>query len=95
MKFQGCSDELIHVDMFRILPVIDYITSEVCGRSAIIISTTEGRDIVDDGLAVDLCIKDFPTDVRFSYFFALNYVLRKLCDVVFKSDYIHVEYNPI
>ena len=94
MKFLGCSDELLHVHMSRILPVIDYITSEVCGRTAIIISTTEGCDIPGDGLAVDLRIVDLPTDVSTRYYFALNYALRKLCDVVYNPTYIHVEYNP-
>ena len=84
--------------MSRILPVIDYITSEVCGRTAIITSTTEGRYIRgnkhSEGLAVDLRIIDLPSDVQKRYFFALNYALRKLCDVVLKSNHIHIEYNP-
>ena len=94
MKFLGCSEELLHVHMSRILPVIDYITSEVCGRTAIIISTTEGCDIPDDGLAVDLRINDLSLASQKRYYFALNYALRKLCDVAFKPDYIHVVYNP-
>ena len=98
MKFLGCPDEHLHVDMSRILPVIDYITSDVCGRTAIITSTTEGRYIRgnkhSEGLAVDLRILDLPMEVQKRYYFALNYALRKLCDVVLKSDHIHVEYNP-
>ena len=94
MKFIGCSDELIRVDIARLFPVIDYITSEVCGRTAIITSTTEGRDIPDEGLAVDLRILDLPLNVQKRYYFALNYALRNLCDVAFKPNHIHVEYNP-
>ena len=98
MKFLGCPDDHLHVDMSRILPVIDYITTEVCGRTGIITSTTEGRYIRgnkhSEGLAVDLRIIDLPADVQKRYFFALNYALRKLCDVVYNPTYIHVEYNP-
>ena len=98
MKFLGCPDDHLHVDMSRILPVIDYITSEVCGRTAIITSTTEGRYIRgnkhSEGLAVDLRIIDLSADVQKRYFFALDYALRKLCDVVLKSNHIHIEYNP-
>ena len=94
MNFYGCPEEHLHVDMSRILPVIDYITSELCGRTATIISTTEGCDIPGEGLAVDLRIEDLPIDVSTRYYFALNYALRKLCDVVYNPTYIHVEYNP-
>ena len=98
MKFLGCPDEHLHVEMSRILPVIDYISSELCGRTAIITSTTEGRYIRgnkhSEGLAVDLRIIDLPIDVRSRYYFALNYALRKLCHVVYNANYIHVEYNP-
>ena len=89
MKFYGCSDELLQVNMSRILPVIDYITSVECGRTVIII----GCHIPDEGHAVDLLIKDLSSDCQIRYYFALNYALRKLCKVVFKSNYIHVEYK--
>lgn len=98
MIFYGCPDEHLHVDMFRILPVIDYITTDVCGRTAIITSTTEGRYIRgskhSEGLAVDLRIIDLSADVQKRYFLALNDALCKLCDVVLKSNHIHIEYNP-
>ena len=98
MKFFGCPDTDLHVDMVRILPVIDYISSQVCGRTAIITSTTEGRFIRgnkhSEGLAVDLRIIDLSSDVQKRYFLALDYALRKLCDVVLYPNHIHVEYNP-
>lgn len=98
MQFHGCPDDHLHVDMSRILPVIDYVTTEVCGRASIITSTTEGKYVRgnkhSEGLAVDLRIIDLPLDVQKRYYFALTYALRKLCDVVFKPDHIHVEYSP-
>ena len=97
MSYLGCSDEHLHVEMSRILPVIDYITTEVCGRVALITGTTTVRNNCNkhsEGLAVDLRIIDLPNDVRKRYYFALNYALRKLCDVVYNANYIHVEYNP-
>ena len=85
--------------MLRILPVIDYITSEVCGRTAIITSTTEGRYIPgnkhSEGLAVDLRIIDLSSDVQKRYYFALDHALHNLCNVVLNPNYIHVEYISI
>ena len=90
--------ETLQVEMLRIMPVIDYITSELCGRTAIITSTTDGRHMSGSkhykGLAVDLRTRDLPLDVQKRYYFALNYALSKLCDVVFESDHIHIEYSP-
>ena len=88
----------LNIAMVRILPIIDFITSEKCGRTAIITSTTDGRHMRGSkhykGLAVDLRTRDLPLDVQKRYYFCLSYALRKLCDVVFESDHIHVEYSP-
>ena len=98
MRYKTGVPETLAVEISRLLPVIDYITSEVCGRTAIITSTTDGNHISGSlhykGLAVDLRIIDLPDDVQTRYFFALNYALRKLCDVIHEPDHIHVEYSP-
>ena len=94
----GVPENTLNIAMVRLLPIIDFITSEKCGRTAIITSTTDGRHMRGSkhykGLAVDLRTRDLPLDVQKSYYFCLNYALRKLCDVVFESDHIHVEYSP-
>ena len=98
MTYKEGVPQTLHVDMLRILPVIDFITSEKCGRTAIITSTTDGSHMSGSkhykGLAVDLRTRDLSLDVQKSYYFSLSYALRKLCDVVFESDHIHVEYSP-
>ena len=98
MTFYGSLDEHLHVDMYRILPVIYYITNEVCGCTAIIARTSECIYIRgnkhSEGLAVDLRIIHLSADVQKRYFLALNYALRRLCDVELKSDHIHIEFNP-
>ena len=98
MTYKNGVPQTLHVDMVRILPVIDFITSEKCGRTAIITSTTDGKHMSGSkhykGLAVDLRTRDLSLDVQKSYYFSLSYALRKLCDVVFESDHIHVEYSP-
>ena len=98
MTYKTGVPETLHIDMLRLLPIIDYITSELCGRTAIITSTTDGSHMSGSlhykGLAVDLRTRDLSLDVQKRYYFALNYALLKLCDVVFESDHIHVEYSP-
>lgn len=90
--------QTLQVDLLRLMPVIDYITSEICGRPAIITSTTDGKHMTHSlhykGLAVDLRTRDLSLDVRKRYYSDLNTALRMLCDVVFESDHIHVEYSP-
>ena len=98
MTYKNGVPQTLHVDMLRILPVIDFITSEKCGRTAIITSTTDGKHMSGSkhykGLAVDLRTRDLPIDVQKRYYYSLSYALLKLCDVVFESDHIHVEYSP-
>lgn len=98
MIYKSGVPETLQVEMYRLLPVIDYITSEICGRTAIITSTTDGRHMLGSkhykGLAVDLRTRDLTMEVRSRYYFALSYALRKLCDVVAETDHIHVEYSP-
>ena len=98
MRYKTGVPETLHIGMLRLMPIIDYITSELCGRTAIITSTTDGRHMRGSkhykGLAVDLRVVDLPVSVQTRYFFALNYALRKLCDVVREPDHIHVEYSP-
>ena len=90
--------QTLNIEMLRFLPIIDFISSEKCGRTAIITSTTDGRHMRGSkhykGLAVDLRIRDLPFDVQKRYYFSLKYALLKLCDVVLEPDHIHVEYSP-
>lgn len=98
MTYKDGVPDNLHIDMVRLLPVIDYITVDVCGRAAVITSTTDGKHMRGSkhykGLAVDLRTRDLPDDVVKRYGFALSFALRKLCDVLIESDHIHVEYSP-
>ena len=98
MRFKTGVPEDLHVNMLRLLPVIDYITVDVCQRTAIITSTTDGRHMPDSlhykGLAVDLRIRDLSIGEQRRYFSSLRYALLKLCGVVLEHDHIHVEYSP-
>ena len=98
MRFKTGVPEDLHVNMSRLLPVIDYITISVCRRPAIITSTTDGRHMRGSlhykGLAVDLRTKDLSMYETINYHTSLKSALCKLCDVVLESDHIHVEYSP-
>ena len=98
MNFKPGVPEDLHVNMVRLLPVIDYISIGVCDRPAIITSTTDGKHLPDSlhykGLAVDLRTRDLSIEDKQLYFSALKFALRKLCDVVLETDHIHVEYSP-
>ena len=98
MTFKTGVPEDLHVNMARLLPVIDYITISVCRRNAIITSTTDGRHMHGSlhfkGLAVDLRTRDLSLYEKIHYHSMLKSALCKLCDVVLESDHIHVEYSP-
>jgi len=98
MRYKTGVPEDLHINMVRLLPVIDFITAESCGRTAIITSTTDGQHMRGSlhyqGLAVDLRTRDLPLYVQKCYYSCLKSALLKLCDVVLESDHIHVEYSP-
>jgi hypothetical protein len=98
MRYKKGVPEELHINMVRLLPVIDYISDAVCGRPAIITSTTDGKHMSGSlhykGLAVDLRIRDLAPDEQERYYDELKLALSKLCDVVLESDHIHVEYSP-
>jgi len=98
MRFKTGVPEDLHINMVRLLPIIDHITVEVCRRTAIITSTTDGKHMPGSlhykGLAVDLRIRDLAPDEQKRYYNDLKFALSKLCDVILEKDHIHVEYQP-
>ena len=98
MHYEPGVPENLHIDMVRLLPMIDYITVIVCNRAAVITSTTDGKHTRGSkhyrGLAIDLRTRDLPNDVVYRYCFALSFALRKLCKIFINADHIHLEFSP-
>lgn len=90
--------DTLRTEMYRLLPVIDYINQSVTGRGVIITSTTDGKHMKGSlhyqGLAVDIRTRDLSESMIKVLCFQLKTALYLLCDVIFESDHIHIEYQP-
>lgn len=90
--------DTLRIEMYRLLPVIDYINQSVTGRGAIVTSTTDGQHINGSlhyqGLAVDIRTRDLSSSTKDALGLQLRIALNLLCDVVVENDHIHIEYQP-